>query len=166
MDDGAVLRAWFEPAFSWLADPLGHQVILGPADRRLLLLGGIESEDSFSNTDVLDRHQVDILGEIGAPDAEVVDLVAIVGANVRDLVLAASHPDHAPGPEAAGLALDGLDSVPVSRVDRQVVPGRPKGNEHGVSGFRQGRENDGFCACSDIAAIHVPILPDMAPVES
>ena len=43
---------------------------------------------------------------------------------------------------------------------------RPKGNEHGVSGFRQGREDDGFCACSDIAAIHMPILPDMAPVES
>src|ERR1700733_10586425 len=95
-----------------------------------------------------------MLGEIRAPDAEVVNLAAVVSTHMCDLVLTASHPDDTPGPKATGLTLHCLDAVSVMRIYRQVVPRGAEWHEHGVSSIRKSREYNGFCACTDITAVH------------
>lgn len=106
-----------------------------------------------------------MLRHLWAPDPEVVDLPAVVETFVCHLMLAACHPDDAPGPDPAGLALNGLNAVTVSVVECQIVPGRPERNQHGVTRPGQFGKDHGFGLGALVGAVHISILPGTAPEE-
>lgn len=77
-------------------------------------------------------------------------------------VNARSIPEDAAFAETPGLTLNRLDAIPILPINRQIVPARPKGHEHGVPCLGQSRQKDSFRLSSLVIAVHDQRIPTSA----